>query len=73
MEYQKMYLILFQAITEGKGGLLSENYVVGVINYDLVFRRSYFAHISGFTLVLDESSIIQNETAKNICIPVWKI
>lgn len=37
---------------------------VGVINYDLVFRRSYFAHISGFTLVLDESSIIQNETAK---------
>lgn len=36
----------------------------GVINYDLVFRRSYFAHISGFTLMLDESSIIQNETAK---------
>ena len=38
--------------------------VVGVINYDLVFRRSYFAHISGFTLVLDESSMIQNETAQ---------
>lgn len=37
---------------------------VGVINYDLVFRCSYFAHISGFTLMLDESSIIQNETAK---------
>lgn len=37
---------------------------VGVINYDLVFRRSYFAHIGGFTLMLDESSIIQNETAK---------
>lgn len=37
---------------------------VGVINYDLVFRRSYFAHISGFTLVLDESSMIQNEAAK---------
>lgn len=55
---------LFQAITEGKGGLLSENYVVGVINYDLVFRRSYFAHINGFTLMLDESSIIQNEAAK---------
>jgi SNF2 family DNA or RNA helicase len=35
-----------------------------VINYDLVFRRPYFAHISGFTLVLDESSIVQNETAK---------
>ena len=37
---------------------------VGVINYDLVFRRSYFAHISGYTLMLDESSIIQNEAAK---------
>ena len=37
---------------------------VGVINYDLVFRRSYMAYISSFTLVLDESSIIQNETTK---------
>lgn len=38
--------------------------VIGVINYDLVFRRSYMAHITGFTLLLDESQIIQNETAK---------
>lgn len=37
---------------------------VGVINYDLVFRRSYISHISSFTLVLDESQLIQNETAK---------
>ena len=37
---------------------------VGVVNYDLVFRRPYFGVISGFTLMLDESSIIQNETAK---------
>jgi hypothetical protein len=37
---------------------------VGVINYDLVFRRSYFSQITGFTMMLDESSIIQNETAK---------
>lgn len=37
---------------------------VGVVNYDLVFRRSEFAIIHGFTLILDESSIIQNETAK---------
>lgn len=40
------------------------NKTAGVINYDLVFRRSYFANIAGFTLMLDESSIIQNETAK---------
>lgn len=37
---------------------------VMVINYDLLFRRSYMAHISGFTLLLDESQIIQNEKAK---------
>ena len=40
------------------------NKTAGVINYDLIFRRSYFAHITGFTLMLDESSIIQNETTK---------
>lgn len=38
--------------------------LVGVINYDLIFRRSYFAHIENFTLMLDESSLISNETAK---------
>lgn len=38
--------------------------VVGVINYDLLYRRSYFAHMEGFTLMLDESSVIQNESAK---------
>ncbi|MFA9375566.1 MAG: SNF2-related protein [Lachnotalea sp.] len=37
---------------------------VGVINYELVFRRSYISHITGFTLLLDESSLIQNESAK---------
>lgn len=39
-------------------------HLCGVINYDLVFRRSYFADMSDFTMMLDESSIIQNETAK---------
>lgn len=38
--------------------------IVGVINYDLVFRRSYITHIRNFTLLLDESSLIQNEGAK---------
>lgn len=38
--------------------------IIGVINYDLVFRRSYISHIKGFTLMLDESSLICNETAK---------
>jgi len=38
--------------------------VVGIINYDLLFRRSHFLQIENFTLMLDESSMIQNETAK---------
>ena len=37
---------------------------IGVINYDLVFRRPDLLHLENFTLMLDESSIIQNEKAK---------
>jgi SNF2 family DNA or RNA helicase len=35
-----------------------------VVNYDLLFRRSYFLQLEHFTLMLDESSMIQNEDAK---------
>lgn len=38
--------------------------IVGIINYELAFRRSELADLSDFTLMLDESSLIQNETAK---------
>ena len=38
--------------------------VVGVINYELAFRRPELAKLRDFTLMLDESSLIQNETAK---------
>lgn len=38
--------------------------IIGVINYDLTFRRPYIAHIRDFTLTLDESSLISNEKAK---------
>lgn len=37
---------------------------IGVINYDLLFRRNEFLNLNQFTLLLDESSIIQNEKAK---------
>lgn len=36
----------------------------GIINYELAFRRAELANLSNFTLMLDESSMIQNETAK---------
>lgn len=35
-----------------------------VINYELVFRRPELAKLKDFTLILDESSLIQNEQAK---------
>lgn len=37
---------------------------VGIINYDLIFRRPELKQLSNFTLMLDESSLIQNEQAK---------
>lgn len=42
-----------------------EGYIpIGVINYDLLFRRVQLLNLRDFTLMLDESSLIQNETAK---------
>lgn len=38
--------------------------MIGVINYDLVFRRPELLKLSDFTLLLDESSLICNEMAK---------
>lgn len=38
--------------------------VVGVINYELAFRRPELSKLKDFTLMLDESSLIQNECAK---------
>lgn len=38
--------------------------VVGVINYELTFRRLELSGLKDFTLMLDESSLIQNERAK---------
>lgn len=37
---------------------------VCVINYDLIFRRPGLANLKDFTLMLDESSLIQNEKSK---------
>lgn len=38
--------------------------VIGVINYDLIFRRPELLKLKNFTLMLDESSLICNEQAK---------
>lgn len=38
--------------------------VIGFINYELVWRRPELLQLRDFTLMLDESSLIQNDTAK---------
>lgn len=38
--------------------------VVFIINYDLIFRRPELEQLKDFTLMLDESSLIQNEMSK---------
>ena len=43
-----------------KGG----HHKVGIINYELAFRRPELSQLKDFTLMLDESSLIQNECAK---------
>lgn len=37
---------------------------IGIINYELIFRREELASLQDFTLLLDESSMIQNDKAK---------
>lgn len=42
----------------------TETKKIGIINYDLVYRREELASLQDFTLLLDESSMIQNDKAK---------
>lgn len=39
-------------------------FMIGVINYELAWRRNDLLNLENFTLMLDESSLIQNYTAK---------
>ncbi|MCQ2978258.1 MAG: SNF2-related protein [Clostridia bacterium] len=45
-------------------GTRGKKQVVLIINYELAFRRKELLQLKDFTLMLDESSMIQNETAK---------
>ena len=45
-------------------GWRGASFAVGIINYELAWRRKEFLKLKDFTLMLDESSLIQNKTAK---------
>lgn len=44
--------------------IANDDFIVAVINYELAFRRHELANLKAFTLMLDESSLVQNESAK---------
>lgn len=73
IQHFKEYYIQYKIFDLTKPGELSlflgqtasnRNTIVGVINYDIVFRRPDLSSITIDTLMLDESSLIQNETTK---------
>lgn len=45
-------------------GICLNDSVIGIINYDLVWRRPELLNLTNFTLMLDESSLIQIRTSK---------
>lgn len=54
---------LFTGLLKTK--LFPPKYVcVGIINYDLIWRRKELLQLKNFTLMLDESSLIQHKTSK---------
>lgn len=55
------YQLFFEDVNDAEYGCGT---VVGVINYELAFRRPELAKLKDFTLMLDESSLVQNEQAK---------
>ena len=55
------YELFFEDVNDAEYG---NGTVVGVINYELAFRRPELEKLKCFTLMLDESSLIQNDQAK---------
>lgn len=48
----------------GRFGDETQPRCIGIINYELSFRRTELLRLKGFTLMLDESSLIQNESTQ---------
>jgi len=45
-------------------GMYEQKDIIGIVNYETAFRRSWLLKLKDFTLMLDESSLIQNEKAQ---------
>ncbi len=67
--YYSNFKVIDCSISKNMKWLIENPFQVGqkyvlIINYDLLFRRSYFLQLEHFTLILDESSMVQNDKAK---------
>lgn len=60
----KSQMVTFRNRVETDKYYKPDSQIVGVVNYDLVFRRNWLLTLDNFTLMLDESSLITNENAK---------
>lgn len=71
MKYYKNKILIFDLTNETHMGMFMHDAIndkwteiVGIINYDLIWRRPELMKLKDFTLLLDESSLIQNPTSK---------
>lgn len=62
--YDLTHKMDFDIFTGTDWETIKNNGAIGIINYDLIFRRPQLTSLKDFTLLLDESSLIQNETSK---------
>ena len=62
-EHIKTYYPFYNVIKYNKQVEIKDNTVL-IINYDLLWRRPELLKLKDFTLMLDESSYIKNETSK---------
>ena len=60
--YEK-FLHTCKDASEGEDNLFP-HMIIGIINYELIFRRPELKTLRDFTLMLDESSLIANENSK---------
>lgn len=67
-KYYPQYEVIDMTVKKSSQYFLENQNQIGkcvlVVNYDLIFRRKFFLQLENYTLMLDESSMVQNEKAK---------
>lgn len=67
-EYQVLNLTkkkeYVEFIEQCSNTLITPKQIIGVINYDVLYRRAELMKLSGFTVIYDESSMLKNDTSK---------